>query len=204
MEQDNQQFSNQNLTPPTHLSTFSKIAIWIFSAVVVLCIIIIGIMSWLIVHKNNTKTVITTSTGAQTVQVPQKSTPVPTDLKITFPKILTMTPLLSKNVPAYIMLFNIKEATEQTYNTIQYSSKETGFQSTYMVPNATVVMSMSEFIIEFNSVNKSAWSLLDAKGTNLDGYFEFQHNTLTDEIRVTFSQNGKNVNVTIQSIQLKK
>jgi hypothetical protein len=196
MEQDNQQFS----TPPIKKNlSFDRIIRLGFLILVFFIVILILIMTFLVIQKNNKPVV------APIQQQTVKSTPIPTQQQLTFPKIVSSSPLLLKNVPDYIKPFVLQGATKQTFITIQYADKEIGIQSTYVMPDSTITSFYQKFITEFlnSTQNMSVWSLLDTKWIGSDGYFEFQNKTLTDKVHVTFSEKDKDVEVSIQDIQTK-
>jgi hypothetical protein len=195
MEQDNQQLS----TPPEKKFSLSKILKWIFWVLVLVCIIIIAIMSWLIIKENNAQTL------AQTKQVITDTNKIISQSKLVFPKILNLTPLSSKNVPTNIQYLIFTGATSQVYNTIQYEGGEIGFQSSYIVLNMQVNQFMNEFNNQIMTLkNNQSWSIIYSIGTGLTGYFDFEVGTTSEQARVTFFQQNKNIKVVVQSLGSEK
>jgi hypothetical protein len=188
MEPNNQEFSSQNSTSvsaqkPNHF----KIVKWVFIVFVVICLLLGAIMSWLSVKQN----------------VPPKIITVKIPPQLTLPEI-NKSPLTTlKNIPTDIQLFITDNATEQTYNTIQYSNKQTGFQSSYVIVNSTVNQMMMNFLKQINFNTNSNWVFMGGSSFGVNGSVNFSSKTLPENVSVTFTQQDKDVKVVVQSLNTK-
>jgi hypothetical protein len=165
------------------------------SFLIVLGVVLLAIMSWMIFKRSKPQVL----TPAQ--QVTKDANSIFSVSKLTFPKILGLTPLLKKDIPANIQFFSLNGSTDQTYKTIQYENSKTGFNFSYIVPSFTIEKFVAELPKQIAlSKVKSPWVMQSNTRTDAIGYMDFTNSTSTVQARVTFIQQGSNVKVAVQTL----
>ncbi|MBI3888401.1 hypothetical protein HY311_01260 [Candidatus Nomurabacteria bacterium] len=168
------------------------------SVLIVIGVIVLAIMGWMILQKNKAPT----STPAE--EVTKEAGVVLLQSKFIFPKTLGLTRVTQKQVPVSIQIFSLAATENQTYNSIQYESGKTGYQSLYVVSNLTTQEYVRELAKQLATPGtKSSWVLQGSASTHLAGYVEFLDSVSAAQARVTFFQQGSGVKVTVQSLNTK-